>query len=412
MSSYNPPIENVPIFDSALFREANDGTLTIAVADKRYLKYPNAQGTETLQAINVNGLATFNQPTTMTYNNGTILTIQRTGGGVTNAGLVMTNAGINQNSGSYVNSLNQINMNSNSDINIAGGSIYQYQPSSSYFVRQYLNSGALKWDSNVSGSVQNVFTLNNTDLTFAPPIKSSATIPASNDSSTRVPTTAWVQSAITSGSSNITPNSVTITPTNFNTAGLKSSWNYGSISSINGIASTVYGTTSSYVPNGVPRIRIKGNTTSQPIPTGPIEFRLTMFFYNNNTNSYGQTCCNLLIFPVAIQQNWGNSTNQIYNINNKVNGNNGTNIAITNDPVNCPLGRQFWTYNQQFSGVTGSQGWLYGVNTSTGTNFQYDIYINTLLPSSGYTYSTTMECIQSLGFTGGSNVGIQIDAYA
>jgi hypothetical protein len=58
MSSYAPPTENVAIFDEINFR-SGETTLTQSMADKRYLRYPNAQGTETLQDINVNGVATF-----------------------------------------------------------------------------------------------------------------------------------------------------------------------------------------------------------------------------------------------------------------------------------------------------------------------------------------------------------------
>lgn len=51
MSSYNPPVENVPIFDSGLFSTTNtpdSGYLTKDEADKLYLQYPFAQGAETL----------------------------------------------------------------------------------------------------------------------------------------------------------------------------------------------------------------------------------------------------------------------------------------------------------------------------------------------------------------------------
>lgn len=65
MTSYTPPIENVPIFDALLFR-AGEETLTQAQADKRYLRYPIAQGAETLQAINVNGVASMNNAVNIT----------------------------------------------------------------------------------------------------------------------------------------------------------------------------------------------------------------------------------------------------------------------------------------------------------------------------------------------------------
>ena len=60
MSSYNPPREIVPIFDSSLFVEdTGTGTgITQADADLRYLKFPSAQGTENLQATNITGALT------------------------------------------------------------------------------------------------------------------------------------------------------------------------------------------------------------------------------------------------------------------------------------------------------------------------------------------------------------------
>jgi hypothetical protein len=53
--SYNPPTEDLPIFDSSVF--INDTTTTSG----SYLEFPVAQGTETLQEIIVNGISTFNQ---------------------------------------------------------------------------------------------------------------------------------------------------------------------------------------------------------------------------------------------------------------------------------------------------------------------------------------------------------------
>ena len=61
MTAYSPPLENLPVFDADLFHSVNTGPLTIAIADARYLKYPAAQGSENLQSINVDGLATFSQ---------------------------------------------------------------------------------------------------------------------------------------------------------------------------------------------------------------------------------------------------------------------------------------------------------------------------------------------------------------
>lgn len=61
MATYAPPsnIEELTIFNPAYF-ETGDQSLTQSEADKRYLRFPNAQGAENLQAINVAGVATFN----------------------------------------------------------------------------------------------------------------------------------------------------------------------------------------------------------------------------------------------------------------------------------------------------------------------------------------------------------------
>ena len=58
MSAYNPPIRNLTIFDTLLFSDAQSNAF--GDLDLRYLKFPNAQGTENLQGVNVSGIATFN----------------------------------------------------------------------------------------------------------------------------------------------------------------------------------------------------------------------------------------------------------------------------------------------------------------------------------------------------------------
>ena len=59
MSASNPPDPNVNTFNNEYWT-AGDTTLTQEEADRRYLRFPIAQGTENLAAINVNGNATFN----------------------------------------------------------------------------------------------------------------------------------------------------------------------------------------------------------------------------------------------------------------------------------------------------------------------------------------------------------------
>lgn len=61
MSSYLPPTENLPIFDSSVFT-INNEPLTFNQATNEFLRFPTAQGPETLQNIIVNGQAIFNDP--------------------------------------------------------------------------------------------------------------------------------------------------------------------------------------------------------------------------------------------------------------------------------------------------------------------------------------------------------------
>jgi len=58
MSSYNPPLENLPIFDSSVFNNIEE-PLTTSSAGTQFLKYPIAQGTETLSDIIVLGTSSY-----------------------------------------------------------------------------------------------------------------------------------------------------------------------------------------------------------------------------------------------------------------------------------------------------------------------------------------------------------------
>jgi hypothetical protein len=59
MSAYQPPIEDLAIFDSSVFL-TGDEPLTYNQAVKKFLKFPNAQGSENLLTTNVNGVLTAN----------------------------------------------------------------------------------------------------------------------------------------------------------------------------------------------------------------------------------------------------------------------------------------------------------------------------------------------------------------
>jgi len=74
MATYQPPTENLPIFDPVVFL-TGDEALTYNEAVKKFLKYPSAQGKETLQAIDVNGISTFNA--TSTFNDEIVQVINK-----------------------------------------------------------------------------------------------------------------------------------------------------------------------------------------------------------------------------------------------------------------------------------------------------------------------------------------------
>jgi hypothetical protein len=147
MAEYLPPTENVAIFDTLNFN-AGDEALTYNKAVKYFLRYPIAQGTETLQAITVNGIASFlntvnigssttanNTPTVNTYKSvvnlgsggmGTInVECPLNVGGFGSVGLL--NADITMTDDSYINQ-NGTHTTPNSlySVNLTTGSRIQY----------------------------------------------------------------------------------------------------------------------------------------------------------------------------------------------------------------------------------------------------------------------------------------------
>jgi hypothetical protein len=154
MATYLPPTENLPIFDPSVFLEGGDKALTYNEALKYFLKYPNAQGTENLQAINVDGVAEFN-----------------------------SNANFNATAvGSLTSSATQPASSDNSTkiptTAWTQDAIDAKIPASLLGLNNTW-TGTQNWTNTAVGS-----------------LTSSATQPATSDNSTKIPTTAWVQTAI------------------------------------------------------------------------------------------------------------------------------------------------------------------------------------------------------------------------
>ena len=165
MATYQPPTENLPIFDPTVFA-VSLAPLTQADADLLYLKFPTAQGTENLLAINVDGQAIFNSIASFPF---ALPTSTATVPAFTDSSTkIPTTAWVQ-------------------------GAITGAVPASIL-------------------ATNNTFTGTNAFNNIAP-ITSTATQPASTDSSTKIPTTAWVQTAVSSGSILATNNIFTGTNT-------------------------------------------------------------------------------------------------------------------------------------------------------------------------------------------------------
>jgi hypothetical protein len=128
MASYPKPtnIEPINVFNPAYF-SLDDVPLTPAEADKRYLRFPTAQGTENLKTINVSGVATFSNNVNIgsagTTNNTPVLTTNKTeiNIGTGGSGSVNVECPLNLGGFSSLNLLNaDITMNDDSYINQIG----------------------------------------------------------------------------------------------------------------------------------------------------------------------------------------------------------------------------------------------------------------------------------------------------
>ena len=408
MSVFPPPTEIVPIFNPLDYLR-QDSTLTKEYADLHYLQFPVAQGTESLQETIVNGPAVFND--SLTANNNIVID-----------GIPNTN--------------------------------YLEFPDGS---KQYTAPPA----GNLLTS-NNIFTGTNA-FNNAAPITSTATQPAFNDSSTKIPTTAWVQSAITSvgtptlssvltagnsaGTTSLNMNNQNITgvntlsfastsQTSAYTGGAAGTYtNVGMTLDANGkISSIASGTLS---PTVVKRAYAYGNNITASliqfninIPLSGssftprnqfVSFRLTFnqeaYISGGVNQSFMTTSCILNLYPGRFTAGWLTqnagaildeysrgmiSDNTIYATSSTAN-------FVVNDATYCPLGRQFWCTDLSYTaGGSPTIGTRLNISGGAGTN---QVYIYVLNPA-GYpsaaipqNFSLSLELLNTSGSSGITTTG-------
>ena len=111
-----------------------------------------------------------------------------------------------------------------------------------------------------------------------------------------------------------------------------------------------------------------------------------VFNFWNGTN-FGTTNCKIMLFPNRWVAPW--NANSIYNINNKINGDASFNYS---NGTYSPSGRQYWTYDQSFSGISGANAYLNGSLGYCIIRFQ--------IPDTSYSYAGTISCLNTKAVQG------------
>lgn len=190
-----------------------------------------------------------------------------------------------------------------------------------------------------------------------------APMPPSNDSTTKIPTTAWVQGAISSSQPiNITPNSITITPnpTTGVYSGIRNYTNTGCIRSISKQAVNQVAT---------------ATVTWQNITSGVYPASANMFFVfeilftvcsnNNPATAFAFFKTKVMVWPYRFLSGaaspWGGTTFELST--NSLNGD----TTFAGQTSGSPAGRQYWSYDMASQGIT-LVPWVTGTDRSITFN--------------------------------------------
>ena len=202
MSSSNPPNPDIPpVFNNDAFIAGDNPAIDVNYLNANYLQFPNAQGTENLGAINVAGTASFNNATLPT-SVGVVPAFNDSSTKMPTTAWVQT--AITGATPSSLLGLNNTWTGTNDFVNTGTGSL-----TSSATQPAYTDSSTkiptTSWvQTAISGATPtSLLGLNNTwtgtnafNNTAEGSLTSLATQPVANDSSTKIPTTSWVQSLV------------------------------------------------------------------------------------------------------------------------------------------------------------------------------------------------------------------------
>jgi len=396
MSEQLPPTEQVPVFNPIYF-EPPVTEVTTSFLDANYLKFPISQSAQEVFSA---GLSTLNDIvfSSTLPGNREILEVENikfkliTDGG---AGEMTFPDATIQNS-AYTGAGTLAGSYTEADITIdANGKITAISSGTSAIptLEQVLGVGNSAGAYNIDMASRNL--LNTNQITFSGDStqQQSAYTGAGAFAGSYTEANITLDSdgkitAIASGTStipsNLSLNSLNITGRASN-SGIINPVNTGGYVSMSGVGGrTTASSGSNYASGESFQIKLLPAVTLSTSVNG-IKFRLTFNFWDSS--NFYQTNMDFVLFPTRFD--WVSPPYAIYNINNKINGNGAYNYT---DATYAPYGRQYWTYNQSFNGVSGANGYIRGA----GNTLIMELYI----PNNTYNWSGTLECLDSTYLNG------------
>jgi hypothetical protein len=370
MAEYSPPTENVDVFNPQNFPATGIREFTSKAKqylDLNYLKFP---ATQNAQEVFNQGLKTM---TNIEFADGSTMTTAPTGS-TPNLSQVLTQG--NDANYQVIDGIQKLNI-----IPAQGqpttGQIYDDSTSGTSILRvdngtagiQIGNSSANPVSiQGTNVTIQGFVNANTIATTYAPldsPVftgnPTAPTKPAL-DNSNSLSTTAYVDNAVSGSGIGANPsfNSVTITGTGKG-SGIINGVNTGGYASIFGKGGRTTAGSGSNIAVGE-TFKVRLNSSMQPFANnlGGVKFEVQLNFWN--TSNFYTTSFDVVFFPYRWGgSNWTNNSApnvaDVFNVNNKINGNGSWNYT---DSQYALYGRQYWTTNQVFEGVSGANGYFQG----------------------------------------------------